>query len=103
MTSPELLGRAIRAFSTCTSSEQVLSQVAALVVPALGQWCLADRLDEPDLVTRVAALGPDGPLPLPSRMGHTDGHRSSARAMGLLAQVVDAPRRMNTDLDAPQF
>ena len=90
----ELLRHAIRSFPTCVSSEQLLSQVAELVVPALGQWCLADRLDEPDLVTRVAALGLDGPLPLPPRMGRTDGHRSSARAMGLLAQVIDAPRRM---------
>ena len=90
----ELLRHAIRSFPTCASSEQLLSQVAGLVVPALGRWCLADRLDEPDLVTRVAALGVDGPLPLPSRMGRTDGHRSSARAMGLLAQVIDAPRRM---------
>ena len=94
MMSLELLRHAIRSFPTCVSSEQLLSQVAALVVPALGQWCLADRLDEPDLVTRVAALGLDGPLPLPLRMGRTDGHRSSARAMGLLAQVIDAPRRM---------
>ncbi len=93
MLSPHLLPEAIRSFSTCTSSDQVLSRVAALVVPALGHWCLADRLDEPDLVTRVAALGPDGPLPLPSRMGHTDAHRSSARAVGLLAQVIDAPGR----------
>ena len=93
MMSPHLFRQAIRSFSTCTSSDQVLSQVAALVVPALGQWCLADRLDEPDLLTRVAALGTDGPLALPSRMGRTDAHRSSARAVGLLAQVFDAPRR----------
>lgn len=92
--SPELLREAIRSFPNCTNSDQVLRQVAALVVPALGQWCLADRLDEPDLITRVAALGPAGPLPLPSRMGRTDGHRSSARAMGLLGRVLDAPRRM---------
>lgn len=92
--SPELLRQAIRSLPTCTNADQVLSQVAALVVPAFGQWCLADRLDEPDLVTRVVALGPDGPLPLPPRMGRPDGHRSSAHAMGLLGQVVDAPRRM---------
>lgn len=91
---PELLRKAIRSFPICTNADQVLSQVAALVVPAFGQWCLADRLDEPDLVTRVAALGLDGPLPLPSRMGRPDGHRSSARARGLLGQVIDAPRRM---------
>ena len=62
MMSPELLRQAIRSFPTCTNADQVLGQVAALVVPAFGQWCLADRLDEPDLVTRVAALGLDGPL-----------------------------------------
>lgn len=92
--SQDVLGRAVRTLPTCTTAEQVLEGLAALVVPALGDWCLADLFEPPDLVTRVVALGSEGPLVLPAGLGGVGSRRSSAAAKGLLATLVDAPGRL---------
>ncbi len=92
---PDLVRDAVRRFAACSDATQVLQQLAGLVTAELVDWCLADRLDDPDLVTRVAAEGRDGPLALPPRTeGAADSRRSSAAAVGLLTQLVLAPQRM---------
>ena len=92
---PDLVRDAVRRLAACFDATQVLQQLAGLVTAELVDWCLADRLDDPDLVTRVAAEGRDGPLALPPRTeGAADSRRSSAAAVGLLTQLVLAPQRM---------
>jgi len=90
----DVLGRAVRTLPTCMTAEQVLEALAGLTVPALGDWCLADLFEPPDLVTRVVALGGEGPLTLPAGLGGVGARRSSAAAKGLLATLVDAPGRL---------
>lgn len=72
----------------------MLRQLAALVTAELADWCLADRLDDPDLVTRVAAQGRLGPLDLPPRTEGQNARRSSASGAGLLTQLAVHPQRM---------
>jgi len=92
---PDLVRDAVRRFAACFDATQVLQQLAGLLTAELVDWCLADRLDDPDPVTRVAAEGRDGPLALPPRTeGAADSRRSSAAAVGLLTQLVLAPQRM---------
>lgn len=87
-----LISTAVRELTGAVSAEQVLSQLAALVVPDLGTWCLADLLQYPDLVVRVAAVGPDGDLAMGPMMGGPQARRSSAQAQGLLARLLDSPQ-----------
>ena len=74
-------------------ADDVLHRVAALLAGRC-DWVLADRLDEPDLVTRVAAYGPAGPLVLPAGMGAGRARRSSAGAVGLLPALRAVPQRV---------
>jgi sigma-B regulation protein RsbU (phosphoserine phosphatase) len=64
-------------------------------------WCIADLLSGPDLVTRVATVSRHGRLELPDELGSADARRSSARsAGGLLAALAAAPTpvlRFDTD------
>jgi serine phosphatase RsbU (regulator of sigma subunit)/anti-sigma regulatory factor (Ser/Thr protein kinase) len=92
--SPDLLACAIRTLTESRSAEELLSAAAELVVPAVGQWCLADLLHEPDLVTRVVARGVEGPLDLSPSMGGVDARRSSALALGALRALSDRPQRL---------
>ncbi len=87
---PGLLARAVRACTGASDRDDVLVRAAQVVLGAT-DWVLADRLDPPDLLTRVAALRHDGPLPLPPGVGSAGGRRSSARAGGLLPRAVAAP------------
>lgn len=90
----DLLVRALRALAAARDADQALSSVADLLVEELGGWCLADRVEAPDVVTRVAAVGPDGPLRLDGEAGAVHARRSSAQALGVLARLVDAPGRL---------
>ena len=86
-----LLARAVRLLAAAKDVEHALAGMAALLVADLGGWCLVDRVEPPDLVTRVAAIGPDGPLELAADEGPVHARRSSARAHGVLARLVEAP------------
>ena len=88
----DLLSAVVRATAAAPDADAVLERTAQLLTSLAG-WVLADRLDDPDLVTRVAAYGPQGPLPLPE--GHSGGQRrSAAGAVGLLPQMVASPSRL---------
>jgi hypothetical protein len=87
---PGLLAQVVRASGAAGDRDDVLTRAATVLLqPA--DWVLADRLDEPDLVTRVAALGRDGPLPLPPAVGSGQPRRSSARSVGLLPRLLTEP------------
>ncbi len=55
----ELLAEASRILSSSLDHEVTLANVAALVVPALGDWCAVDIIDEGGTVRRVAVQHPD--------------------------------------------
>ena len=96
--SEQLLAQALRTLVTATDAQRAMHDLAGLLVPELADWCLIDLLQPPDLVTRVVALGVDGPLELPASMGDVAARRSSAQSVGLLARLVDAPgRRLRLD------
>jgi len=88
-----LVPRAVRALSGSPDAARALTDLAALLVPELADWCLADELQPPDLVMRLVAVGRDGPLGLPLGLGPVRARRSSARTVGLLARLADAPGR----------
>jgi hypothetical protein len=92
--SQELLADAVRALSSARDADQALSAVAALLVGGSADWCVADRIDPPDVVTRIAALGPAGALDLPGEVGGPRARRSSAQAIGLLGRLADAPGQL---------
>jgi phosphoserine phosphatase RsbU/P len=91
---PSLLARVAAAGAGSADASAVLERVATLVAQHFACACLADRLDEPDLVTRVAAHGPGGPLTLLRDEDGVAARRSSARSAGLLTQLSVAPQRM---------
>ena len=88
------LVRALHALTSASAVPEALDRLAAVLVPELGDWCVADVLEPPDLVTRVAARGPDGPLSLPRAAGPVGARRSSAAARGVLQRLVEVPGRM---------
>lgn len=90
---PGLLGDVVRATAAAADRDDLLRRVAAVLVGRV-DWVLADGLDEPDLVTRVAALGPDGPLPLPPGLDGPASRRSSAGSVGLLPVLRATPGRV---------
>lgn len=92
VTGQDLLAATARALSGCSDADEVLSRLAETVVPGLAQWCLVDRLDEPDMVTRVRALGEAGPIALRPDDGPVSARRSSAGTVGLLARLLQSPR-----------
>ncbi|MCW2616818.1 MAG: regulatory protein [Frankiales bacterium] len=92
--SVELLRRVVRSLSCETDAASALVDLAGLLVPDLADWCVVDLLELPDLVTRVAAVGRDGPLALPVDMGIVDARRSSARSTGLLPRLTASPDRL---------
>ena len=104
-----LLRGVLRAAATAPDPDALLDRVAALLVGRLGDWVVADRLADPDLVVRVAAIGPDGPLPLQraasprgtddpvdphAAAGSSRPRRSGAGATGLLPRVQAAPHQV---------
>lgn len=91
--SRDLLTSALRAVAGAPDAAQLLSGLAGVVVPAAADWCLGDVLAPPDLVTRVVALGLEGPLPVPGGADGRPARRSSAHSAGLLRALADAPGR----------
>ncbi|MCW2669571.1 MAG: DNA-binding protein [Frankiales bacterium] len=83
----DLLVRAVRVTATAAEADVLLRRVAALLVD-VADWVLADRLDEPDLVTRVAVLTSSGPVDLPPELGPPAARRSSAGSIGILPTVL---------------
>ncbi|MDX6255355.1 MAG: hypothetical protein QOJ11_1689 [Frankiales bacterium] len=85
-----------------SDGHSVLRATAARLVRGLVDWCIADLLSDPDLVTRVATLSRHGHLDLPDALGSADARRSSAgSAGGLLAALAAAPApllRFDADL-----
>ena len=90
MTADTLSG-ALRALTAGATVPEALDRLAAVLVPACGDWCVADVLEPPDLVTRVVARGVHGPLALTVDGGPVGARRSSAVVRGVLARLVDAP------------
>ena len=86
-----LLSRAVRLLAAAPEPAHLLGRLAALVAPEHSDFCLADLLEPPDLITRVAAVGRDGPLRLEEDAGPLTARRSSARAVGVLGRVSEAP------------
>ncbi len=98
--SGDLLARAVRAVTAAPDAARALHAVAELLVAGSVDWCLADVLEPPDLVTRVVALGRDGPLDVPQDLGPVDARRSSAHSVGALAHLVVVPgRRLHLSVD----
>jgi len=89
----DLLRRLVRATAIPADADALLSRVADALVES-ADLVLADRLDEPDLVTRVSALTAAGPLDLPSELGRPDARRSSAGSMGILPKVLASPGKL---------
>ena len=86
----DLLHRVVRATDVPADCEAVLHALAG-VLAGEAELVLADRLDDPDLVTRVAALADGSPLELPEALGRPAARRSSAGAVGILPSVLAAP------------
>jgi len=80
----------LRVTARAADADEVLRLAGALIVEQVGDWVLADRLADPDLVVRVAALGPDGPLALPALSGLEQPRRSSAFSGGALRRLSAA-------------
>lgn len=90
---PSLLAQVVRATAGTADGDVVLDRVAALL-GRHADWVLADRLDDPDLVSRVAGYDRAGRMALPPWMGGTSARRSSASVVGLLPALASSPRRV---------
>jgi serine phosphatase RsbU (regulator of sigma subunit) len=86
-----VLARAVRLVAGTPDPVQLLRGLASLLVPGHADFCLADLLEPPDLITRVAAIGLDGPLSVDVERRPSSVRRSSARAVGILTRLADAP------------
>ena len=78
--------------STTGDGAAALQAAAGALVRGPADWCIADLLSDPDLVTRVAAVSSTGPLELNAEHGRADARRSSAGAGGLLVALSAAPQ-----------
>ena len=87
-----LLGALATELATLTDGASVLHATASQLVRGMVDWCIADLLSDPDLITRVATLSRHGRLELPAELGRADARRSSAgSAGGLLTALTAAP------------
>lgn len=77
--------------ATLSDGPSVLHAAASHLVRGLVDWCIADLLSDPDLITRVATLSRYGRLELPAELGAADARRSSSGSGGLLVAVAAAP------------
>ena len=91
MSTPELLTQVVRATAGAGDVDTVLDRVAQLLL-ARADWVIADRLDDPDLVSRVATYDRQGLIPPPRSSGRQ--RRSSAASVGLIPAVEQAPHRI---------
>ncbi|MFN2539753.1 MAG: PP2C family protein-serine/threonine phosphatase [Mycobacteriales bacterium] len=83
----DLLALAVRATAVPADADVLLTRIAMLLADHV-DWVFADRLDEPDLVTRVVALSHDGPLELAPELGQPSARRSSAGSIGILPAML---------------
>lgn len=90
---PSLLSEVVHLTVTSSTADELLDRVASLLTTK-ADWVIADRLDDPDLVTRVAAYDGAGPLALPEGMGAPSARRSAAGSVGLLPALLQAPHRV---------
>lgn len=90
---PDLLVAAVRATAASSGPDDLLDRVARLLIPH-ADWVVADRLDDPDLVVRVAAYDAKGPLLPAGGRGPGRARRSSAHSVGLLPSLAAAPGRV---------
>jgi phosphoserine phosphatase RsbU/P len=88
------LGALASALVSLSDGHSVLHTTAQHVVQGPADWCIADLLSHPDLVTRVAALSRTGRIDLPDEVGSLDARRSSAGSGGLLVALASAPHPM---------
>ena len=92
-----LLRSVLAAAVEAVDADALLERVAHLLVGGLADAVVVDRLADPDLVVRIAALGPEGPL-APSPPGPDASplrpRRSSAVAGGLLPRLLLAPSQL---------
>jgi hypothetical protein len=89
----DLLSEVVGITAGASSVEEALDRVASRLTTR-ADWVLADRLGDPDLITRVAAYDAAGPLVLPFGLGAPSARRSAAGSVGLLPSLVQAPRRL---------
>lgn len=90
---PGLLAEVSHIVAAVSDPDALLDAVATTLLPRV-DWVLADRLEAPDLVHRVAAYAAGGTLRLPEGMGRPAARRSQAGSVGLLPALTAAPRRM---------
>lgn len=98
---PHLLTDVVRATASATDSATILDRTARVLL-AVADWVIADRLDDPDLVVRIAAYDVDGVLVLPVGMGAQSPRRSSAGSQGMLPVLLASPDA-TLHLRAPQL
>lgn len=98
---PDLLTDVVRATASAADSATILDR-SARVLLAVADWVIADRLEDPDLVVRVAAYDAAGALRLPPTMGSRSPRRSSARSQGLLPTLLRSPEA-TMHLRAPEL
>jgi hypothetical protein len=88
-----LLTSVARAIRAQPDPDRLLTGVAERLLQRC-DWILADRLEPPDLIVRVAAVADGRILQLPPEMGAAQARRSQAWTVGLLPALAAAPRRM---------
>jgi hypothetical protein len=92
LTVSELLTEVVRLSAATPDPDALLDGVARLLL-GRADWVLADRLDDPDLVTRVAGYDARGPMTV-AYSGEVMTRRSAARTIGLLSVLRATPGRL---------
>ncbi|HVV77386.1 MAG TPA: SpoIIE family protein phosphatase [Mycobacteriales bacterium] len=90
----DLLAAVVRATAATPHVDGLLDRAAHLLVDHRADWVVADRLEDPDLILRVAGYDRDGRLAVSRRAGTRPARRSTARTLGVLPEVLRAPRHM---------
>src|SRR3954469_15000889 len=88
---PGLLDAIVAATAAAGSTDEVLALAAELLLRR-ADWVFADRLEDPDVIVRVAGFDRTGELDL-ATYAHP-ARRSSATSLGLLPRVLAAPHQM---------
>jgi Stage II sporulation protein E (SpoIIE) len=88
----ELLTAVVRLSAATPDPDALLDGAARLLLDRV-DWVLADRLDDPDLVTRIAAYDAQGPMTV-SYGGWVVTRRSTARTIGLLSVLRATPGKL---------
>jgi hypothetical protein len=89
----DLLAEVIRATASVAGADALLDRAATALL-SRADWVIADRLEDPDVIVRVAAVDRTGALPLGPRRGSPQWRRSSASTLGVLPAALAAPHHM---------